>query len=123
GHRRLRHVAKLTLAVMLAAALVVVVLRVAIGRADARDLPVAMLLLLASEAVLAPLLAALSRRYEREADLFALRVTGELETFERVMITLARHNLGDLMPPRVAYYLLFTHPTAPERLARARAHA
>ena len=123
GHRRLRHVAKLTLAAMVAAALVVVAIRVVLGAPDAGDLPVGVLVLLVAQVVLAPALAALSRRYEREADLFALHVTGELSTFEQVMVTLARRNLGDLRPPRLAYFLLFTHPTAPERLALARAQS
>jgi len=123
GHRRLRHVAKLTAAAMAAAALVVVALRIVIATPHARDLPVAVLVLVVAQFVLAPLLAALSRRFERQADLFALRTTGELGTFENVMTVLARRNLGDLRPPRLAYYLLFTHPTAPERLALARANA
>jgi STE24 endopeptidase len=123
GHRRLQHVMKLTIAAMAAAALVVVVVRLAVGTAGPRDLPVAALVVIGAEIVLAPLLAALSRRFERQADLFALRLTGSLPTFEQVMVTLARRNLGDLRPPRVAYFFLFTHPTAPERLALARANA
>jgi STE24 endopeptidase len=100
-----------------------VVLRLVLTTPRGRDLPVAMLVVLASQVVLAPLLSALSRRFERQADLFALRVTGELTTFERVMTMLARRNLGDLAPPRWAYLFVFTHPTAPERLALARANA
>jgi STE24 endopeptidase len=123
GHRKLRHVAKLTIAAMAAAVGVVVVLRLVLTTPRGRDLPVALLVVLASEAVLMPLLSALSRRFERQADLFALRATGELATFERVMTTLARRNLGDLAPPRWAYLLMFSHPTAPERLALARANA
>jgi STE24 endopeptidase len=123
GHRKLRHVAKLTTAAMTAAVAVTVVLRVVLTTPRGRDLPVALLVVVASEAVLLPLLSALSRRFEREADLFALTATGELTTFERVMTTLARRNLGDLAPPRWAYLLMFSHPTAPERLALARANA
>ena len=89
----------------------------------ARDLPLAVLVLVAAQVVLAPPLAALSRRFERQADLFALRAIGELSTFEHVMTTISRRNLGDLRPPRLAYVFLFTHPTAPERLALARANA
>jgi len=123
GHRKLRHVAKLTIAAMAAAVAVVIVLRLVLTPPHGRDLPVALLVVLASEVVLLPLLSALSRRFERQADLFALRATGELTTFERVMTTLARRNLGDLAPPRWAYLLMFSHPTAPERLAFARANA
>ena len=123
GHRKLRHVAKLTGAAMAAAIGVVIVLRLVLDTPRGRDLPVALLVVLAAEALLLPLLSALSRRFERQADLFALRATGELTTFERVMTTLARRNLGDLAPPRWAYLLMFSHPTAPERLALARANA
>lgn len=123
GHRRLRHVAKLTAAAMTGAAVVVVAMRLAITTPQARDLPIAVLVIVAAQFALMPPLAALSRRFERQADLFALHTTRELGTFERVMTVLARRNLGDLKPPRLAYYLLFTHPTAPERLALARANA
>jgi STE24 endopeptidase len=121
GHRRLRHVAKLTAAAMAGAALVVIALRIVVTTPHPRDLPLVVLVMLGAQLILGPPLAALSRRFERQADLFALRTTGELGTFEHVMTMLARRNLGDLMPPRLAYYLLFTHPTAPERLALARA--
>jgi STE24 endopeptidase len=123
GHRRLRHVAKLTAAAMAAAVAVVVVLRLVLTTPRGRDLPIALIVVLASEVVLLPVLSALSRRFERQADLFALRTTGELTTFEHVMTTLARRNLGDLEPPRWAYWFMFSHPTAPERLALARANA
>jgi STE24 endopeptidase len=123
GHRKLRHVAKLTAAAMGSAVGVVIVLRLVLAAPRGRDLPVALLVVIASEIVLLPLLSALSRRFERQADLFALQATGELSTFEQVMTTLARRNLGDLAPPRWAYLLMFSHPTAPERLALARAHA
>jgi Zn-dependent protease with chaperone function len=123
GHRKLRHVAKLTAASMAAAVAVVIALRLVLPTPRAHDLPGAVIVLVVAQAALLPLLSALSRRFERQADLFALRATGELTTFERVMTTLARRNLGDLAPPRWAYLLLFSHPTAPERLALARASA
>ena len=120
GHRRLRHVAKFSVVGMALAAAVVVVLRLALGTPVAHDLPTATLLLLASQAVIAPCFSAYSRRYERQADAFALRVTEDLPAFERVMVELAKRNLGDLRPPRLAYLFLFSHPTAPQRLALAR---
>ena len=39
----------------------------------------------------------------------------------RAHLELARRNLSDLEPPRLVYLLLFSHPTAPERLAVGRA--
>jgi STE24 endopeptidase len=123
GHRRLRHVAKFSVVAMTLAAAVVVLVRLAIGTPHPDDLPTAVLLVLAAQAVISPCFSAYSRRYERQADRFALEVTGDVPAFERVMVELARHNLGDVSPPRLAYYLVFTHPTAPERLALARAAA
>ncbi|HTO25297.1 MAG TPA: hypothetical protein VMJ49_05300, partial [Gaiellaceae bacterium] len=66
---------------------------------------------------------ALSRRWERAADRFSLELTHDIESFERSFLDLARRNLSDLAPPRVAYVLLFSHPTPPERLALGRAWA
>jgi Zn-dependent protease with chaperone function len=89
--------------------------------ADPRTLPEVLLLLLALElAVLAPG-AWLSRRFERAADRCSLDLTEQPVAFARAHVELARRNLADLEPPRVVYFLLFSHPTAPERLALGRA--
>ena len=119
GHRRDGHVAKLTLLGMAGAAVAVVLLWAVLGTrvADPRTLPEALLLLLALElAALAPG-AALSRRLERAADRCSLELTGQPAAFARAHLELARRNLSDLEPPRLVYLLLFSHPTAPERLA------
>jgi STE24 endopeptidase len=123
GHRRDGHVVKLTLLAMAGAALAVVVLWAVLGTrmADPRTLPEALLLLLVLElAALAPG-AWLSRRFERAADRCSLDLTGEPAAFARAHLQLARRNLSDLDPPRLVYLLLFSHPTAPERLALGRA--
>jgi STE24 endopeptidase len=123
GHRRDGHVAKLTLLAMAGAAVAVAVLWAVLGTrmADPRTLPEALLLLLALElGALAPG-AWLSRRFERAADRCSLELTGEPAAFARAHLELARRNLLDLEPPRLVYLLLFTHPTAPERLALGRA--
>ena len=123
GHRKLRHVAKFSAVAMALAAAVVVLVRLAVGTPAPGDLPTAVLVVVAAQAVIAPFFAAYSRRYERQADRFALDVTHDLPAFEHVMIELAKRNLGDLQPPRLAYLFLFSHPTAPERLELARAYA
>jgi STE24 endopeptidase len=123
GHRRDGHVAKLTLLAMAGAVVAVVVFWAVLGTrvGDPRTLPEALLLLLALElAALAPG-AALSRRFERAADRCSLELTEQPGAFERAHLELARRNLSDLEPPRVVYLLLFSHPTAPERLAFGRA--
>ncbi|HZC31390.1 MAG TPA: M48 family metalloprotease [Gaiellaceae bacterium] len=123
GHRRESHVVKLTVAVMAVVLVAVVLVWAVLGTrvASARPLPQALLLLAAIQLAVAAPFAWLSRRYERVADRFALDLTGDLPAFERAFQTLARKNLSDLAPPKLAYLLLFTHPTPPERLALARA--
>src|SRR5205823_8865410 len=123
GHRRDRHVAKLTVLAMAGAAVAVAVLWAVLGTrmAQPRTLPEALLLLLALELPAAPALFWLSRRFERAADRCSLDLTEEPEAFARVHLELARRNLSDLDPPRLVYLFLFSHPTPPERLASGRA--
>jgi Zn-dependent protease with chaperone function len=122
GHRRDGHVAKFTLLAMAGAVGAVLVLWAVLGTrvGDPRTLLEALLLLLALElAALAPG-AWLSRRFERAADRCSLELTEQPAAFARAHLELARRNLSDLEPPRLVYLLLFSHPTAPERLAAGR---
>jgi STE24 endopeptidase len=135
AHRRARHVAKGTAVAMTGTALGVLALWAALrweplldaasaaGPGDPRAVPLVLLLGTVLELAAAPLLAALSRRFEREADRGSLDLTGDVESFERAHRRLALSNLSDLAPPRVLYLLLFTHPTPPERITAARAWA
>jgi STE24 endopeptidase len=75
------------------------------------------------ELVALPAAAALSRRWERDADGFSLELTGDPAAFDRTHRDLAVSNLSDLDPPRPVYVLLFSHPTAPERISFGRAWA
>jgi STE24 endopeptidase len=124
GHRRARHVAKGTLLGMLGAAATVAVLWAAVAHpGDLRNAPLVLLVAEALELVGLPAAAAVSRRWEREADRFSLDVTRDPEAFETAHRELATANLSDLDPPRPVYALLFTHPTPPERIAAGRAWA
>ena len=125
GHRRGRHVAKLTLLGMLGAASAVAILWAALGTrvASPSELPVVLLLLLGLQVLGLPFGAALSRRWERAADRCSLELTQDLDAFVRAHVELARRNLSDLAPSRLVYLLLFSHPTAPERLSSARSWA
>jgi STE24 endopeptidase len=120
GHRRLQHVAKGSAVAMVLGAAIVVVVRLVVGAPVAHDLPTVALLLVAAEWVIAPFFTALSRRFERQADAFAIEVTGEATTFAQMMTSLARSNLSDLAPPKLAYFFLFSHPTPRERVAAVR---
>jgi STE24 endopeptidase len=133
GHRRARHVEHGTLLAMAGAAAVVLVLWGllswpalleaigASGPGDPRVAPFLLLVVSAFELIGLPLGAALSRRWEREADRSSLELTRDPEAFESAHRRFARVNLADLEPPRAAYALLFSHPTPPERIAAARA--
>ena len=106
-----------------AAAFVAVLWALPIDVADPRDVPLLLLVSGGLELLGLPFLAALSRRFERDADRFSLDLTGDPETYERAHRELARANLSDLDPPRALYLVLFTHPTAPERLEAGRTWA
>jgi len=119
GHRRERHVVKLTALAMAGAAVAVALVWGVLGTgvADPRTLPDALLLLTALELVALPGGAWLSRRFERAADRASLELTGEPDSFARAHLGLARRNLSELEPARLAYLFVFSHPTPPERLA------
>jgi STE24 endopeptidase len=125
GHRRERHVAKLTVGAMLGAAAWIVLLWAILGgkAGSPRELPLVLLVSTGLRLLVAPFAAWMSRRYERVADRVSLELTHDLRAYERTHLGLARKNLGDLAPPRLVYWLLFSHPTTPERLAFGRAWA
>jgi STE24 endopeptidase len=119
GHRRDRHVLKGTLLGMGGAIVVVLVLWGVLGALQPGDFPYAALLVTGIEIVGMPAISWLSRRWERAADRCSLELTNDRDVFVRAHVSLARKNLSDLDPPRLAYLMLFTHPTPPERLALA----
>jgi STE24 endopeptidase len=135
GHRRARHVERGTLLAMAGAAAVVLVLWGLLswpalleaigvsGPSDPRVAPLLFLVVGIFELIGLPLGAALSRRWEREADRSSLELTRDPQAFESAHRRLARANLADLEPPRAVYALLFSHPTPPERIAAARVWA
>jgi STE24 endopeptidase len=125
GHRQERHIVKITVGGMAAAALWIVLLWALLGSriASPRELPLVLLVSLGLRLAAAAPVAAVFRHWERVADRCSLELTHDLPSFERTHVNLARKNLGDLAPPRLAYLLLFSHPTTPERLALGRAWA
>jgi len=132
GHRRARHLAKAMLLSMIGTAAFVIVawallgwpaLRQSMGSsgpADPRIVPFLLLLGSALSLLASPLGAALSRRWERQADAFSLALTDDPETFESTHRRLALSNLADLNPPQIVYLAWFSHPTPTERITAAR---
>ena len=123
GHRRHRHVA-INVAVAMAGVVVfVLVLRLLVPRPAPDDAPLVLLVASALELLALAPAAALSRRLERAADRFSLAVAGDVDVYVALHRRLALTNLADLDPPRLAYPLLFSHPTPSERLAAAETDA
>ena len=115
GHRRNRDVLKGTLLSMAGAA-AAVLLAWPLDPTP-RHVPLLLFAIGMLELAGVPLFAAFSRRLERRADRFAVELTRDPAAFEAAFRRLARANLSDLDPPRLAYALIFTHPTPPERIA------
>jgi STE24 endopeptidase len=88
---------------------------------DPAAIPAAALVLVCLQLATLPLATALSRRYEAEADLEALRLTGDRASAEALFRRFVRTSLADPDPPRLLHTLLSTHPTVGERIATARA--
>ena len=88
------------------------------GRLDA--LPALVLGFTLASALAGPLGAWYSRRRERAADAYAIRVSGRGEVFARALERLAEQNLGELWPPRLHHLLTASHPRLGERIASAR---
>lgn len=90
------------------------------GVDDARVVPLVLLLLAVGTLVTGPAVNLVSRQVEARADVTALDLTGDVDTFVSSQRRLARTNLSDLDPNPLAYLLFATHPSTTERLALAR---
>jgi STE24 endopeptidase len=90
---------------------------------DPHAVPRAAFVLVLVQLATLPLVTAISRRYEAEADWQALRLTGDRRSAEALYRRFARTNLTDPDPPWLLHVLLDTHPTLLERVATARAAA
>lgn len=81
--------------------------------------PLLMLALTVFSMVVEPLQNAVSRRFERQCDRYALRRTGLHDAYRSAFRKLARLNKDDLDPPRLEVLLFHSHPPISERLALA----
>ena len=88
------------------------------GRLDA--LPALVLGFAVASAAISPLGAWYSRKRERVADAYAVRVSGRGDVFASALERLAAQNLGELWPPRLHHLLTASHPRLGERIASAR---
>ena len=90
------------------------------GPDDLAGLPLFGLILMGVSMVLLPLANGWSRHVERQADDFALRVTGNVSAFISAMERLATLNLAERDPHPLKEFFLHSHPSIGRRIARAR---
>jgi STE24 endopeptidase len=91
------------------------------GPADPAGLPLLGLIFMVLGLVALPLANGWSRRVERQADDFALRMIGDPRAFIGAMERLADLNLAERDPHPVKEFLLYSHPSVTSRIARAQA--
>ncbi len=91
------------------------------GPADLAGLPLLGLVVFALGLVALPLANAWSRRVERQADDFAVRMSGSGSSFVDAMERLASLNLAERDPHFMEEFLLYSHPSIGRRVERARA--
>ncbi len=89
--------------------------------ADLAGLPLLLLTIGALSLLMVPLALAMSRRFERSADRFALDLTRNPGAFVSAMRRLAAQNLAEDDPSRVVQWLFYSHPPIRERIAAAQA--
>jgi STE24 endopeptidase len=61
----------------------------------------------------------MSRRYERQADRFALKLTRNPAAFISAMRRLAAQNLAEEHPSKIVEWLFYSHPPIRDRVAAA----
>jgi STE24 endopeptidase len=91
------------------------------GVDDVAGLPILLLAAGAVSVVMVPVAHAMSRRFEREADGFALRVTRNPAAFISAMRRLGAQNLAEEDPSTVVQWLFYSHPPVRDRIAAAQA--
>ena len=91
------------------------------GVGDFANLPLLLLVVLVASLLALPMANSYSRRRERAADAFALRVTGRPDTFIDAMEKLGRQNLSQRQPHPLIEFLFHSHPSIAKRVEFAMA--
>ncbi|OGW74845.1 MAG: hypothetical protein A2Z72_06670 [Omnitrophica bacterium RBG_13_46_9] len=86
---------------------------------DIKIFPAFMLVLFMTSLAMMPLQNGFSRKQEKEADLFALKVTRDKGSFISLMRKLAFKNLADPNPSNMVKLIFYNHPPISERIKLA----
>jgi STE24 endopeptidase len=89
------------------------------GLDDPASLPVLLLMLLALNFVGSPVESAISRTFERRADEFSLRLTGDGRSAASSFVKLSEKNLSLPDPPAFIQFWTGSHPSLKQRIDRA----
>ena len=89
------------------------------GIADFGNFPLLLMVSMVLSLIVLPLANAFSRRNERQADDFALRMIADIVPFVSSMNKLAEQNLADRRPHPVIEFLFHSHPSIEKRIRRA----
>ncbi|HSL22939.1 MAG TPA: M48 family metalloprotease [Vicinamibacterales bacterium] len=89
------------------------------GPQDLAALPLYLLGAAVASILAIPIANAMSRRNERYADQFALRLTGRPAAFISAMRRLGAQNLAEPRPSLLTRLIFYTHPPVEERIAQA----
>jgi Zn-dependent protease with chaperone function len=93
------------------------------GADDVAGLPLLLLTAGAVSLVTVPVAHAMSRRFERSADRFALDLTRNPGAFISAMRRLGAQNLAEEQPSRLVQWLFYSHPPMRDRIAAAQTFA
>ena len=89
------------------------------GVSDTAALPLLVLVFGLLGLIMTPLTAFFTRRVESQADLFAIKLTGDADSFISAMAKLTDQNMAEGAPPRWVEILLDDHPSYRQRVSMA----
>ena len=99
---------------------------IALGFESAADIaafPLFVLVIALYGLVTMPVENAFSRWRERQADVYAIQVTGKGEAYASALVRLANQNLADVDPEAWVEFLLYSHPALGKRIKMAQESA
>jgi STE24 endopeptidase len=86
---------------------------------DTAGIPLILLLIMVGEWLVSPVQNAVSRHFERQADMVSLELTRTPDVFIAAEKKLAHDNISNVAPPLVSVWFFNTHPPAVERIQMA----
>ena len=89
---------------------------------DIAAFPAVCMALAVSGFILLPIQNAISRRFERACDKYAIEKTNDPDAFVSTMEKLAEQNLADRTPNRIVELLFYSHPPISKRIEMAKEH-